>query len=465
MREWFGERLRQTNQAAWKAAHSRLYDHLRRTTREGERPTLADLAPLYQAVAHGCQAGRYEEALEKVYVNRICRRTPDGTIEYYTRIKIAAVGGDLAAISWFFDQPYAVPTAALTPQHRAWVLSEASSSLRAQGRLQEALPAMRAAVPMAEEAQDWENAAIGTSNLSQAELLGGDIASAVARAAQSVALANRAINKVWMIVNRATQAYALLAAGDWERSAHTFADAERRQPEIWPGYNSLYSLGGYWFCDLLLSQGRAAAAHDRAAQTIEVARRNHWVRDVALDILTLGRAHLAMALRSLATEDSAESAAADARATFGRLDEAVEGLRASGRNDHLPRGLLARAAFRRAIGDWDGAARYLDEVDEIAEPGPMRLYLCDGALERARLALARREVFAPLNGLLDPRPPTLASPDAAEAARLLAEARTELDAARKLIAECGYHRRDAELAELDAVAAGRSRFADLPPRV
>jgi hypothetical protein len=30
---------------------------------------------------------------------------------------------------------------------------------------------------------------------------------------------------------------------------------------------------------------------------------------------------------------------------------------------------------------------------------------------------------------------------------------------------CRYHRRDEELAELDAVIAGARRFADLPPRV
>ncbi len=143
----------------------------------------------------------------------------------------------------------------------------------------------------------------------------------------------------------------------------------------------------------------------------------------------------------------------------------MEGLRASGQSDYVPRGLLARAAFRRAVGDWDGAARDLDEVEEIAEPGPMRLYLCDLALERARLALARREAFAPLNGLVEPSPPPPALPDAAEAARLMEAARKELDAARKLIAECGYHRRDEELAELDAVVAGSRRFADLPPRV
>ena len=95
----------------------------------------------------------------------------------------------------------------------------------------------------------------------------------------------------------------------------------------------------------------------------------------------------------------------------------------------------------------------------------MRLFLCDCALERTRLALARREAFAPLNGLVEPSPPPPAPPDAAAAARLREEARTELDAARKLIAECGYHRRDGELSELDDVVAGRRRFADLPPRV
>ena len=95
----------------------------------------------------------------------------------------------------------------------------------------------------------------------------------------------------------------------------------------------------------------------------------------------------------------------------------------------------------------------------------MRLYLCDCALERARLALARLEGFAPLNGLVEPSPPPPVLPDAAAASALKEEARKQLDVARKLISECGYHRRDEELAELDDVLAGRRRFADLPPRV
>jgi hypothetical protein len=59
------------------------------------------------------------------------------------------------------------------------------------------------------------------------------------------------------------------------------------------------------------------------------------------------------------------------------------------------------------------AGHDLDEAEEISEPGPMPLYLCDCALERARLALARLEAFAPLNGLVEPSPPPSALPDAA----------------------------------------------------
>jgi hypothetical protein len=44
-------------------------------------------------------------------------------------------------------------------------------------------------------------------------------------------------------------------------------------------------------------------------------------------------------------------------------------------------------------------------------------------------------------------------------------ARANLAAARELIERCGYHRRDEELAELEAVRDGRRRFADLAPRV
>jgi hypothetical protein len=55
-------------------------------------------------------------------------------------------------------------------------------------------------------------------------------------------------------------------------------------------------------------------------------------------------------------------------------------------------------------------------------------------------------------------------PDADEATRLMEQARLNVAKAGSLITECGYHRRDDELAALQAVLNGARTFADRPPR-
>lgn len=466
VREWFGERLRETNESAWKAAHGRLYEYLRDTTKEGGTPTLEDLAPLYQAIAHGCRAGRHQEALDKIYVTRICRRQPDGDLEYYASKKLGASGSDLAALSWFFDKPYAAPVDALRPTDRSYVLNQAALRLRAQGRFAEALPAMRGALRLYEDEPFWLGAAIAAANLSEAELLAGEVAAAVATAKQSVAHADRSGNGFEMTIKRATYADALHVAGQRGEAARTFADAQQRQKETQPVNPLLYSLSGHHYCDLLLAEAQYIAARDQATKTIVIERRNKWLLDIALDTLTLGRADHGLALAGDSTRHMSAARRDEARAARAGLDEAVDGLRAAGTNHHLPRGLLARAAFRRCVSDWDGAARDLDEVEEIAKPGPMRLYLCDVALERARLAFARIEAFALLSGLLEKDNPSKpAVPNAERIAELKNEAEKQLKIAADYIETCGYHRRDEELAELQAVLRGEKKFADLPPRV
>ena len=72
VREYFAEQLRTTQPEAWRNAHSRLFDHLCAST-EHRPDTLLGLQPLYQAVTHGCLAGRQPEAREKVYRDRILR--------------------------------------------------------------------------------------------------------------------------------------------------------------------------------------------------------------------------------------------------------------------------------------------------------------------------------------------------------------------------------------------------------
>jgi TIR domain len=466
VRAWFGRRLEKTDPQAWRAAHGRLFAHLRDTTQEGGTPTLESLAPLYQAISHGCRAGHHQEALNDIYKHRICRRLASGQIEFYSYRKLGAVGSDLAVISWFFEKPYEMPIATLTAADRAFVLNVASVCLRAQGRFAEALPAVRAGLRLREAARHWSSAAVEACSLSETELLVGEVASAVVTAAQSAGYADWSPDEFRLTHARAIHADALHAAGRREEAERMFAEAESRQKKMQPAYPLLYSAQGYRYCDLLLAKSDVIAARDRAVRILEWESKSSSPSplDRATLRLTLGRAHHGLTL-GIISRQPASAAQNDARAAQTRLSEAVDGLRAIAQLDDLPRGLLARSAFRRNVGDWDGAARDLDEVEEIAEPGPMRLHLCDMALERARLAFARIAAFAPLNGLIEGGPPKPAPAGAEESAKLAQEALANLATARKLIERCGYHRRDNELGELETVRDGERHFADLPPRV
>src|ERR1700681_4554136 len=151
-------------------------------------------------------------------------------------------------------------------------------------------------------------------------------------------------------------------AGRWEESAAAFRVAEAMQAEFQPGYPRLYSLQGFDYCDLLMGRaepedgsGQAGLGSrpeeaerfrqacrevlERARQTLEYEKQGWYgLLDIALDHLSLGRAHLGLALAAPG------GARAGGRAQAAEpLHRAVSGLRRAGREDHLPRSLLACA--------------------------------------------------------------------------------------------------------------------------
>ena len=73
LREHFGEKLKANNPSAWREAHSRLYEYYKSIAKEFP-DTLGEMAPLYAAVIHGCHAGKHQEALDNIYLQRITRQ-------------------------------------------------------------------------------------------------------------------------------------------------------------------------------------------------------------------------------------------------------------------------------------------------------------------------------------------------------------------------------------------------------
>lgn len=472
LREYFAQRVHEQQPEAWRAAHERLYEHLCATTKEGDQPTLEDLQPLYQAVAHGCEAGLPQEAFN-AYVARIIRGN-----DFYTFTKLAGFGSDLGALACFFDQFWSQLSPSLALSARGSILSLAATCLRALGRLTESLEPMRGSVKHSVSQTDWPNAAARAGNLSELELTLGDVSAAVADAEQSVTYADRSNDATERLRRRCILGDALFQAGRRDEALPLWKQGEKRHAELSPQYPLFYSTGGFRYCDLLLAEVERTAwqilcsggprrieeviAHratlqavsQRAAQTLKWVLTQNWLLDIALDHLTLGRAALysailegSVAFTPLKRPNESAAPNDDERpsdlklalqSARRKLDAAVDGLRRAGTTHHLPRGLLTRAWLRASEGEHTGpesAHGDLDEAWEIAERGPMRLFMADIHLYRARLFHAVKPYPWSTDADGNERGP-----------------KDDLAAAEKLINECGYHRRDEELADAKAAA-------------
>lgn len=447
LREYFARQLRTSKPETWRAAHRRLYEHLCATTPDKPQPTIEDLQPLYQAVAHGCQAGLQQQACADVFRDRI--HGPDNN--YSTR-SLGAFGLELGAAACFFESPWNQVSQSLSDAAQGWVLGIASYALRSLGRLVEAIQPTRAGIPIKVRRKDWSNAATNTLNLSDLFLVLGQVADAVKEAKRSVTYADYSGEAFCRIIARVTHGGTLHEAGLLTEAEMRFREAEKIHVELQPEYPLLYSLQGFRYCDLLLDAAETDAWQQvlelgdppRGAKGLRTVNErtvttfdwwsNHFTNasslDLAVEQLTLGRVGL-YKLVSISTSFPLTSGYSEVQTT---LDDAVTGLRRAGIQIHVPRGLLSRAWLRFLTGARIGpesAQEDLDEAWEIAERGPMRLHMADIHLYRARLFFREKEYPW----------------ESAEA---------DLKAARKLIEQCGYWRRKEELEDAERVILKKS---------
>jgi hypothetical protein len=442
IREYSAKQLREKNPEAWRLAHRRLYEHLKNSAKDRPttKPTLEDLQPLYQAIAHGCQAGRHQAAYDEVYGSGLWEANLSYSLTY-----LGAFGAHLGAVAYFFEQPWTLPSLSLREATHNSLLAAAAFDLHALGRTAEAIEPRRASLQRDIANKDWRNASIGSNNLCELELTFGDVAGAVRAAEQAKVFGDRGGKPIERLIFRATLADALHQAGRRVNATAGFLEAEGLQAQEEPRYPLLYSLRGFQYCDLLLAEPERAAWHafsrvgypqpdearpdenispqlqrcreveQRAAKIFKweedmplVFRPVATLLDLALAHVTLGRAALYRIILQGSETPEAKS----------EIAQAVDGLRRSGYANQIPQGLLTRAWLRVLEGDFAGARADLDEAWQIAERGPMRLHMADIHLHRGRLFHAKEEI----------------------------------QKARTLIEQCGYWRRKEELEDAEVAA-------------
>jgi tetratricopeptide (TPR) repeat protein len=355
-------------------------------------------------------------------------------------------------VAAFFEEPWRRLAPNLSEPDQARLFFQAAYCLRALGRLTEAVEPMREGMKRYIEAKNWKEAAACASDLSQLEVTLGRLGEAVADGRRAIDFADRNGDAFCKRANRITAADALHQAGEQteDKALALFAEAER-MPVQWQTQSPrLYSVQGFqhadwrlasaeseaWGCVLTPSGGAGcsplrappeaetphaaaldacAETEEQATQTLALATKYFALHSIALDHLALARTALYRALLG----PPADPAPA-ATAPGPRVATALDRLRQANRVDHLPNALLTAALYHGTLGgDPEEARRLLAEAEQIAELGPMPLYLADVHLHRARLFRDRAA---------------------------LAEARALID-------RHGYGRRRDELADAEAAAA------------
>ncbi len=409
VRAYFRSRL-QKNPEVWRAANGLLYEYYSSLPKDHRPETLHEMEPLYRAIDHGCCAGRYQEVLDKVLIERLRRGD-----EHYSFFK-GYLGQEMTALSRFFRHPWTelAGEADLDPLSQAWLLNEAGSVLRVTGSLPEAVAPILQSIRLFEEKHEFMRASRSTATLVNVYMLMGRLDEALHWATRGVHFVDLSESTRERIAK-----YSLLGRVYWTRGetvqAEEWVGRAGRLQENAEGKDKLDN-GHYetLLCSLLAKEGKWEQIRRIMKSVLK------WVpesntRSQGLVLTTLGQALFMLAKLGLATGQEARE----------KLDSGVERIRETGRQDELPRVLLTRAGCLLSDGALEVARSDVDEAYEISRCLGMCLHEADAHLAYVRLHLSTR-----------PKDTGAAS--------------DHLQTARKIITKTRYGRRSEELRELQS---------------
>ena len=431
IREYFGGQLKGGQGEIGRQAHTVLYEYYMGLPEKlwGKYlpDTLEEMQPLFRAVNHGCCAGCHQQVLTKIYWPRIHRKGESHICE-----KLGGFTEDLSCLINFFSTPWSKAAPVLDDIWQVRVMNWASFTLRSLGRLQEALEAAKADSSYHVKNQRWMHLAYDLIRKTGTTLSEGNVTQALRTSKLSVDYADLAADGALSISSRTQLANVLHLAGESLNSLSVFREAEELKESEEKYIQRFYSLSGFYYCEQLLDMGRDQEVEDKFEKWDQWEYQSSSLLSEPIKHLIFGRINQRRKKTELA---------------FNFLNKSVEGFYKSNRQDYVAYGLLARASIGIQTGSYKSAYKDLIEIHEIAKPSGMRLHLTDYHLEMARLILAVEA---------DPAQYPEATPDREH--RILPFADQEepgiltlqehIAEADRLINETGYHRRDAELAEL-----------------
>jgi tetratricopeptide (TPR) repeat protein len=371
VRMHFNQRLRSTNENAWRLGHELLFRYFSELA-PAVPQTIDHIQVLYRALRHGCEAKRHQEVLDDIFWKRILR----GHEQFSWRI-LGLIQSDLSAVSRFFVRPWSQLQEGIHSKDAGFLIGQAAIYLGMTGRFREAIPLLRESVAHDLTVGHLFNASVSAGNLSHVLLLLGDFPGTIEAAEQSVKYADSSGDKDEMRISRTHLGHALYRAFRLDDAEAQFVAAEAIQREH-SGEPLLFGSDGLQYGDVLIAQGRWSDAQARSIANL--ARRGR-----ASGREPDGRAEDLLAAASANLAGIRASKTGHLTVATEQAEWAVAMLRDFGQMDLLPPGLLTRAELYSYQYRQHEALEDIEETLALCVGCDMRLYETDALVLQAEI--------------------------------------------------------------------------------
>ena len=160
---------------------------------------------------------------------------------------------------------------------QSWLLNVVGLALLATGRPKEAEELFVRYTNMKIEDKDGKNTSVGYRNLAELQFRTGELVSGLESAKKALDAAEKTKIDPFIVSSKEYLAWMLHLLGKCETAGNLFCQADELQVKI-EGVR-LYSSGGVFYADFLISINRIDEALELAKQNLEICQRNNWINN------------------------------------------------------------------------------------------------------------------------------------------------------------------------------------------
>lgn len=360
VREYFSKFIEENFKDSYIQGHYTLYKYYENLPEKVFPDTIEEMEPLFQAIYHGCKAGRYEEAIN-IFTIRIDRAHKQMN---YLTINLGRFDLYFKLMLYFFEKKFFKITDKIPKEHHYKILANTAYYFSTKNDNEKAV---KAYLTLLED---------NTSNQDKYTILSNilDLFLYMAKFQELETMYLKNIKEFYNEKEKAlfmvTYAYYKFLVGDIQESKEIFKQCKKILINC--GEYGLHNFAGYMYKIFLLNQKEYNEFDENLKLSIKISNILKNPLDNGLNYIILAK------YKKIKNTNKKD--------VLRILEKAIDYLRKSNEFKFICEGLIQKAEILRSYRDFNEANRSLSEANDILKNSEAKLLLADWFIVAIKLA-------------------------------------------------------------------------------